>query len=84
MHQFAAGENMKPLPRRKFVELVLEYWAALSEDLIKKSFKNCGLNLLVEGGEDELIHRFKEGSVGMSVLITRQLQCVTCHCGEPL
>ena len=43
------------------VELVLESWASLSSEVIKKSFKVCGLNLAVDGSEDPLIHCFKEG-----------------------
>ena len=53
---------MKSPPSRKVVEWVLGSWYALSEDLIKKSFKICGLNLKTDGSEDEIVHCFKSGS----------------------
>ena len=55
--------EIESLPqKRKMVEWVLMSWAALPEDLIRKSFKVCALNLVVDGIENNLIHCFKEGS----------------------
>ena len=62
IHEFTAAGNPKPPPRRKMVEWVLESWAALPQDLIRKSVKVCALDLAVDGSEDNLIHCFKEGS----------------------
>ena len=62
VHEYTAGGNMKSPPSRKVVEWVLGSWYALSEDLIKKSFKICGLNLKTDGSEDEIVHCFKSGS----------------------
>ena len=71
VHEYTAGGNMKPPPRRKVVKWVLGSWDALSEDLIKKSFKSCGLNLKTDGSEDEIVYCFKSGSpcaAGLSLL----------------
>ena len=59
---FTEAGNRKPPPRRKMVEWVLMSWAALPEDLIRRSLKVCALNLVVDGIEDNLIHCFKGGS----------------------
>ena len=60
--KFTEAGNRKPPPRGKMVEWVLMSWAALPKDLIRKSFKVCALNLVVDVIEDTLIHCFKEGS----------------------
>lgn len=39
VHEYTAGGNMKPPPRRKVVKWVLGSWDALSEDLIKEVFQ---------------------------------------------
>ena len=51
---------MKAPPRRVIVEWILEAWNSLSNDVIKSSFKRCGLNTSVDGSEDHLIHCFKD------------------------
>ena len=33
---------------------------SFSKDVIKSSFKRCGLNISVDGSEDHLIHCFKD------------------------
>ena len=37
----------------------MESWASLPAD-IKQSFKSCGLNINVDGSEDDAVHCFKE------------------------
>ena len=44
----------------KIVEWVIEAWSKLSKQLIIDSFKTCGLNLAIDGSEDERIHFFKK------------------------
>ena len=50
---------MKPPPRKKSVQWILESWAALSKEVIVESFKSCALNLANDRSEDERIHCFK-------------------------
>ena len=38
----------------------MDSWASLLVEVIKQSFKSCGLNINVDGSEDDAIHCFKE------------------------
>ena len=58
--EFTTQGNMKAPPRRVIVEWILEAWNSLSKDVIKSSFKSCGLNISVDGSGDHLIHCFKD------------------------
>ena len=60
IHEYTKAGNIKPPPRRKIVEWVIEAWGKLSEELIIHSFKTCALNLAIDGSEDDQIHCFKE------------------------
>ena len=40
---------------------ILQSWADISTDLIKKSFPSCGLNLPVDGSDDDKIICFRNG-----------------------
>ena len=54
----------------------MEAWRRLNKTLIAKSFKSCGLNLKVDGSEDNLIHCFQNDqpcALGSSIL-KEQLQ----------
>ncbi|KAI1691904.1 putative neuronal acetylcholine receptor subunit alpha-7-like [Ditylenchus destructor] len=47
-----------------YLEWVCKAWSAISPELIKKSFKVCGIITATDGSEDDLIHSMKpEGSV---------------------
>ena len=59
VHQYTEAGNMKPPPRKKIVQSILESWAALSKEMIVESFKSCSLNLANDGSEYERIHCFK-------------------------
>ena len=59
VHQYTEAGNMKPPPRKKIVQWILESWAALSKEMIVESFKSCSLNLANDRSEDERIHCFK-------------------------
>ena len=51
--------------------VVLDSWAELPTNVIKKSFTSCALNVPVDGSEDDAIHCFKEEqprSTGLAVL----------------
>ena len=50
LHKYTKADNLKAPPRRQIVEWILNAWGKLPKDLIKKSFKCCGLNLPCEAG----------------------------------
>ena len=79
IHQYTQAGNMKAPPRRKIVEWVLEAWSKLSKDLIVKSFKTCGLNLAIDGSEDQSIHCFKKKGCcpNGAAMLQEALQIVT-------
>ena len=60
-HEYTAQGNMKAPLRRKIVECILEAWQELDSYMISSSLRSCGICLAVDGGQDELIHCFKEG-----------------------
>ncbi|KAF7641570.1 hypothetical protein LDENG_00277240 [Lucifuga dentata] len=49
--QYTGGGHLKAPAR----------WDKLDNDMIRKSFKVCGLSVATDGSEDSLIHCFKEG-----------------------
>ena len=51
---------MKPVPRCQIVQWVLDSWQELTNDIIAKSMKSCGIALSPDGSEDDLISCFKE------------------------
>ena len=61
VHQYTEAGNMKPASRYLVVGWILESWNGVEKNLIIKSFKSCGLNLMTDGSKDHLIHCFKEG-----------------------
>ncbi|KAM4625025.1 uncharacterized protein ACJ7VT_003510 [Polymixia lowei] len=58
--EYTAGGNTRAPARRLLVAWVLQAWDKLDTELVKKSFKVCGLTVAADG-EDHLIHCFKEG-----------------------
>ena len=61
IHQVTDAGNLKSPPRQAIVEWIVNAWADLDTEIVRKSFKVCGLNLVVDGSEDSLIHCLKEG-----------------------
>ena len=59
VHQYTEARNMKTASRELVVKWILEAWRRLDKTLIAKLFKSCGLNLKVDGSEDNLIHCFQ-------------------------
>ena len=51
---------MKPPTRKIIVEWVLKSWSQLSNDMIKESFKCCGITIASDGSEDDIITSFKD------------------------
>ena len=61
VHEYTTVCNMKPVPRRKLVQWVLQAWESLSKEMIINSMKSCALGLVVDGSEDDKISWFHEG-----------------------
>ncbi|KAJ8397484.1 hypothetical protein AAFF_G00437600 [Aldrovandia affinis] len=59
--EYTAGGNVRPPLRHLLVDWVLSAWGKLDGELVKRSFKVCGLTVAPDGSEDHLIHCFKEG-----------------------
>ena len=51
--------NVKSPPRRAVIQWILVSWADISTELIKKSFPCCGLNLPIDGSDDNKIVCFQ-------------------------
>ena len=45
IHKETAAGNLKAPPRRKILQWIIDTWAELSTDIIKKSFTCCALNV---------------------------------------
>ena len=61
IHNETAAGNLRAPPRKTVIHWVLQSWADLSTDLVKKSFPCCGLNLPVDGSDDDKIIWFRDG-----------------------
>ena len=59
VQEYTEQGNLKPPPRKLIVEWITNAWDKLSDDIIKRSFKACALNLNVDGSENSCIHCFK-------------------------
>ncbi|KAL2091434.1 hypothetical protein ACEWY4_013697 [Coilia grayii] len=69
---YTAGGNTRAPARRLLVAWVLKAWDELNTELVKKSFKECGLTVAPDGSEDHFIHCFKEGepcAAGKAMLV---------------
>ncbi|KAH7723329.1 Protein W02H5.4 [Aphelenchoides avenae] len=60
--QQSSKNNPKPPQPETYLEWVLDAWDAVSEDVIIRSFKACGISTALDGSEDALIHCLKEGN----------------------
>ena len=61
IHEGTAAGNLKAPPRRTILQWIINAWAELPTDIIKKSFTCCALNLPVDASQDDSIHCLKEG-----------------------
>ena len=59
--EYTTAGNLKAPARRLLVDWVVAAWDKLDVDMIKKSFKVCGLSVNTDGSEDDLILCFREG-----------------------
>ena len=76
VHQYTEAGKIKPASRELVVIWILEAWRRLDKTLIAKLFKSCGLNLKVDGSEDNLIHCFQnyQPCASGSSILKEQLQ----------
>lgn len=71
IHEETAAGNLKAPPLKTILQWILDSWAELPTNVIKKSLTSCALNVPVDGSEDDAIHCFKEEqpcSTGLAVL----------------
>ena len=62
--EFTKGGNPRPPPMMTYLQWVVDAWASISSDLIRKSFKVCGITTNVDGSEDDLVYCFRpEGPI---------------------
>ena len=52
------GGNCKPVDPITYLTWVYNAWQLLSEELIRKSFKHCGISMTSETADDDAIHIF--------------------------
>lgn len=57
--ELTRGGNPRPPPMDVYLQWVVDAWESLSADLIRSSFKSCGITNSVDGSEDDSIHCFK-------------------------
>ena len=57
--ELTRGGNPRPPPMAIYLQWVVDAWDGLSPDLIRNSFKSCGITNKADGTEDDLIHCFK-------------------------
>lgn len=71
IHEETAAGNLKAPPSKTILQWILDSWAELPTNVIKKSFTSCALNVPVDGSEDDATHCLKEEqpcSTGQAVL----------------
>ena len=61
IHSETAAGNLRAPLRKTVIHWILQSWADISTDLIKKSFPCCGVNLPVDGSDDDKIICFRDG-----------------------
>jgi hypothetical protein len=67
------GGNPKPPQMDDYLNWIVEAWASIPKELIKKSFKVCGITNALDGSEDSEIHCFKEnGPVPSGLALLQQ------------
>ncbi|PFX11530.1 Pogo transposable element with KRAB domain [Stylophora pistillata] len=74
INEETAAENLRAPRRRAILQWILDAWAELPTEVMKRSFPSCALNLPVEGSNDDTIHCSKEGqpcSTGRAMLQTQ-------------
>ena len=61
IHNETAAGNLRPPSFKSILQWILDDWQELYPEIIRDSFKSCGLLTALDGSEDADIHCFKEG-----------------------
>ena len=56
---FTSSGHLRAPTVETYLQWVVDAWNSLSSELIKNSFKTCGISNAIDGSEDHLIHVFK-------------------------
>uniref|UniRef100_A0A3B3CJF2 HTH CENPB-type domain-containing protein n=1 Tax=Oryzias melastigma TaxID=30732 RepID=A0A3B3CJF2_ORYME len=59
--EWTSDGNLKAPPLCSVVTWIISAWQEITPEMIRKSFKECGITNARDGSEDDLIHYFKEG-----------------------
>lgn len=59
---YTAGGNMRCADKATVIGWVKQAWASISPDIIRSSFKVCGISTKTDGSEDNLISCCKPGA----------------------
>ena len=60
---YTAAGNVRAPSKALCLQWVKECWEALPTEIVKKSFRECGISVHTDGTEDGEIHCLKEGEV---------------------
>ena len=85
VREYTTAGNMKPVPRRKIVQWVLQAWESLSKEMIINSMKSFALGLAVDGSKDDKISCLRKGkktSDGRKRLQNQMKLSSTCKLNE--
>lgn len=61
-HTFTANGNRRPPPLPLFLTWIKQSWDKITPDIIRKSFKKCGLSNAMDGTEDDLLFQSDDDS----------------------
>ncbi|KAI1694956.1 hypothetical protein DdX_19832 [Ditylenchus destructor] len=57
--EWTTGGNPRASAMNVYLEWICESWSAVTPEMVKDSFKVCGVTSVQDGSEDENIHCFK-------------------------
>ena len=60
---YTAAGNVRAPDKALCLQWVKQAWESVTTDIVKKSFRACGISVSVDGSEDHEIHCLKDGSV---------------------
>lgn len=63
---YTAAGNVRAPSKLLCLQWVKESWNSISTEIIKKSFRSCGISVSIDGSEDTEIHCMKENEVAFS------------------
>ena len=54
--EFTPAVKMKALSRNLFLKWVKQSWAEIPAEMVRKSFKTCGISNALDGSEDDKVY----------------------------